>query len=89
MSSDLDFRLKKAVAERDKLAADVQRIAGRKEAAENTLRGIREEIQSKNLDPDTLDETIKVLETAYAEAVEKFERDVNAAREAVSPYMKE
>jgi len=87
VSEDLDKRLAEAVAERDRLAAAAQRIAGRKEAAERALRAIEDEIRAKNLDPDKLDETISQLETAYQQAVVKLEKDVASAKEALSPYM--
>jgi len=87
MSQDLDSRLKGAVEQRDKLAAEAQRIAGRKEAAEKTLAEIEREIREKNLDPDRLDETIQKLQDAYAQSVEAFELAVDEARQALSPYM--
>jgi predicted nucleic acid-binding Zn-ribbon protein len=87
MSQDLDARLKAAVAERDRLAAEAQRIAGRKEAAEKALSEVEKEIREKNLDPDALDETIQKLKDAYEKAVETFEREVQEARDALSPYM--
>lgn len=87
MSQDLDARLKSAVAERDRLAAEAQRIAGRKEAAEKALSEVEKEIREKNLDPETLDDTIQKLQEAYAKAVETFEREVEEARAALSPYM--
>lgn len=87
MTQDLDARLKMAVAERDRLAAEAQRIAGRKEAAEKALSEVEKEIREKNLDPDTLDDTIQKLQDAYEKAVETFEREVQEARDALSPYM--
>lgn len=84
---DLDERLKNALAERDKLSAAAQKIQGRKEAAEKALEDLRKEILSKNLDPDSLDQTIEKLETAFLEAVETLERGVSAARTAMTPYM--
>jgi predicted nucleic acid-binding Zn-ribbon protein len=87
MTQDLDSRLKTALAERDRLVADAQRIAGRKEAAEKNLAEVEEEIRKKNLDPETLDDTIKQLREAFATAVADFERDLEAAREALTPFM--
>ena len=87
MSSDLDQRLKDAVAERDRLSGEAQRIAGRKEAAERALAAVEKEIRAKNLDPDTLDQTLTTLTEAYEKAVESFEADVAKAKEALSPYM--
>ena len=86
MTDDLDTRLKAAVSEREKLTAESQRIAGRKEAAEKALRTVEAEIRAKNLDPDTLDETVKKLNTAYSEAVSKLEMELQAARESLIPY---
>lgn len=87
MSQDLDSRLKTALAERDRLVAVAQRIAGRKEAAEKNLAEVEAEIRGKNLDPETLDDTIKQLREAFATSVEDFERELEAAREALTPYM--
>jgi len=87
MASDLDKRLQSAVVERDRLAAETQRIAGRKQAADESLEVVKSEIRGKNLDPDSLDETIERLELAYSDAVIKFEADVKAARNALTPYL--
>ena len=59
--SDLDTRLTKAIELRDHLAGASQRILGKKEAAEKSLADVDAEIRSKNLDPDTLDETQTML----------------------------
>lgn len=83
---DLDKRLEEAVKKRDTLAAEAQRIEGRKQAAEKALEEIRKEILEKKLDPDTLSETITNLEASYKEAVIKFEADVEAARVSLTPY---
>jgi len=85
--SELDARLKEAVALRDRLSADAQRIAGRKEAAERGLAEVEDEIRDKNLDPDTLDATIESLTTAYEQGVVQFEQELAAAREALTPYL--
>jgi len=87
MSSGLDTRLKTAVALRDRLSAESQRIAGRKEAAEKALADVEKEIRGKKLDPDTLDQTLDTLNAAYEQAVESFEQALDAAREALAPYM--
>ena len=85
--TSLDQRLQDAIAKRDQLASDAQRIAGKKEAAEKSLKDVRAEIQTKNLDPDTLDDTIEQLEASFEEAVQKFEQDVNSAEKALEPYL--
>jgi predicted nucleic acid-binding Zn-ribbon protein len=87
MSQDLDGRLTAAWAERDRLSALAQKIQGRKEAAAKALDELRAEIVAKNLDPDSLDETIEKLEVAYEQAVAKLEQEVKAARESLTPYL--
>jgi len=84
---DLDGRLDAAIKRRDFLTAQASRIAGRKEAAEKALSEVHKEIRKKNLDPETLDETITKLETAYKEAVETFESEVAEASESLAPFM--
>lgn len=84
---DLDARLEAAIAKRDRLASEAQRIAGRKEAAEKALATLESEIRGKNLDPDKLDETVSKLETAYEAAVEALENDVATAEKALAPFL--
>lgn len=86
-TDELDKRLDAAIKTRDRLSSEAQRIAGRKEAAEKALADLEDEIRSKNLDPDQLDATLAKLEAAYEEAVNKFAEDVEAAKEALAPYM--
>lgn len=86
MSQDIDKRLTDAVVERDRLSALAQRIAGRKEAADKALLTVQTEIRAKNLDPATLGETISQLETAYEVSVSAFEKDLQTARDHLTPY---
>lgn len=87
MADDLETRLSRAVAERSRLSAEVQRIQGRKEAAEHALASVEAEIRSKNLDPETLDKTITTLETALTEEVRKLEEGLDTARTTLQPYL--
>ena len=87
MSQELDERLNKALAERERLSSLAQKIQGRKEAAAKSLEDLRGEILAKNLDPDSLDETIQKLEGAYLEAVTNLEQEVESARDAITPYL--
>jgi chromosome segregation ATPase len=84
---DLDDRLTQALAERDRLSSTAQKIQGRKEAATKALEDLKAEILAKNLDPDSLDETIEKLEAAYEQAVTKLEQEVTAARDSLTPYL--
>jgi chromosome segregation ATPase len=85
--NDLDDRLKRAIAERDELSSKAQRIEGRKQAALESLEQVKQEIRSKNLDPENLDQAIETLSTAYQQAVAQFEQAVTKARDNLSPYL--
>jgi predicted nucleic acid-binding Zn-ribbon protein len=87
VKDNLDQRLQVALALRDRLSQEAQRIAGRKEAAEKTLEKVEAEIRGRKLDPATLDQTLSTLETAYAQEVSSFEEAVKKAQKALSPYM--
>lgn len=85
--SELDDRLTAAINLRNKLASASQRVAGRKEASEKALADVEAEIRSKNLDPDSLDETLTALTEAYEKAVASFEAAVSKARDDLAPYL--
>lgn len=85
--SDLDERLKKALAKRDRLSAEAQRIQGRKDAADKALSTVEDEIRSKNLDPDTLQTTLDTLGAAYEKEVSSFESALTTTHTALSPYL--
>ena len=86
---DTDTRLKKAIAARDKLAGEIQRIQGKKQAAEKSLKEVEEEIRGYNLDPSTLEETLVKLEKSLEDAITDFETKVTNANETLSPYMED
>jgi len=85
--SDLDARLTEALALRDRLSGETQRIQGRKEAADKALADVEEEIRSKNLSPDTLQGTLDALAAAYEKEVASFEAALVVAQTALSPYL--
>ncbi len=84
---ELDSRLQQAVETRNQIAAEVQRVAGRLDAAKTTLSEVEEAIRAKGLEPDALDKVLEDLEARYAEGVESFERDIEEARTALTPYL--
>ncbi len=84
---DLDKRLNDAITVRNKLQAESQRIAGRKEAADKALKEVEQEIRSKNLDPEKLEETLATLTEAYRQEVASFESMLAEAKAALTPYM--
>lgn len=85
--TDLDQRLKNAVAERDRLSTAAQRVLGRKEAAALNLKEVEKEIRAKNLDPDTLDETVAKFEKALKDEVVMIEAGVSKAQADLKPYL--
>ena len=87
MSQDLDARLAESVKQRDSLKAEMQKIEGRKEAAQKGLQNVEDAIREKNLDPGSLDDTLDKLTSAYTEALANFERDVATAQKTLAPYM--
>lgn len=89
MPVDMDARLKEAVRRRDLVADNVKRIEGRLEAARQSLADAEKECRDRNIDPDKIDEHLSRLETRYAELVTALERDVEAAEQAINPYLKE
>lgn len=83
----LDERLKVAVQQRDELAAAVQRITGRLEAARKALALVEQECRDKGYDPDTLEGTLRNTRVKYEQAVTTLENQVAEARTALQPFM--
>jgi chromosome segregation ATPase len=83
----LDERLKTAVQQRDNLAAAVQRISGRLEAANKALAVVEQECRDKGYDPDTLEDTLRSTQAKYEQAVATLEQQVADARTALQPFM--
>jgi hypothetical protein len=83
----IDERLKAAVQRRDELAAIVQRITGRLEAASKALALVEQECRDKGYDPDTLDGTLRSTQAKYEQAVAALEKQVADAHVALQPFM--
>jgi hypothetical protein len=84
--SDLDNRLKQALADRDRIESEINRIDAKREVAQKSLEAVINEIKSKGLDPENLDKTVQDLERAYVLEVEKLEAEVASAERAIAPY---
>ena len=84
--SDLDSRLKQALADRDRLESEINRIDAKRDVAQTALEAVITEIKSKGLDPENLDKTVQDLERAYALEVEKLEAEVASAEKAITPF---
>jgi membrane-bound lytic murein transglycosylase B len=83
----LDDRLKVAIQQRDELAAAVQRISGRLDAARTALATVEQECRDKGYDPDTLDDTLRSTQAKYEQAVILLEKQVSEARTSLQPFM--
>lgn len=87
--SEIDKKLEEAVKDRQKLAEEIQRIQGKKEAAEANLAAAEEACRSRKVEPDQLDATIEKLKTTYEQAVEKITAEIETAREKLAPFLGE
>lgn len=85
--SDFKLRIELASKRRDDLVTKHQRLLGRLEESERALAAVREECRSKNLDPDTLDETISKLELVIEQSISLFESKLESAERALKPYL--
>lgn len=83
---DLDARLKQALATRDRLADEVNKIEARRELAQKNLADVEAEIRAKGIDPDQIDAKVRELEEAYAAALTKFEAELDHLDKALLPY---
>lgn len=87
MPETIDERLEAAIRRRSELLAQVERIKGKKEAAESSLKAAEEACRSRKVDPDSIDEYIEKLETRYEQTVEKLERAVDDLEERLAPFL--
>lgn len=83
----LDQRLENALRRRTELSAQVERIRGKKEAAEANLKAAEEACRAKNVDPDNIDNYIEKLENKYAELVSQMETDLDNLTEQIAPFL--
>ena len=86
---DITQRLEQAIKRRDVLSAEVQRILGRKEAAQQSLEEVEAEIRAKKIDPDKIDVAIEKLATRYQKTVDEIVAELNDAEESLAPFLKE
>ena len=86
---DQTERLEAALKRRDDLAAKKERIQGRHEAAAAKLAEVEEEIRGKKIEPQDLPQTIQKLEAKYNDLIEQIESKVDAAEEAIAPFLEE
>jgi len=79
-------RLNKAIKLRETLSSDLQRMLGKKQAAEQSLLKVEQEIRDANLDPNTLQETLTKLQQALEQTLSEFEAQLNLVQDKMSLY---
>ncbi len=87
--NEVEQRLEKVVRERNKLDAEVQRIEGKKEAAEAQLEQVKAACLEKGIEPHQIDQAIAKIEKKYEEVVSGLEADLGKAKKALAPYLGE
>lgn len=87
MSNDLDKRHEKAIAHRKELDAKIQRLQGKKEAAEQAYQAARKACEDKNIDPDKIDELLKQLGEKYESLVSNMEEENARVEEQLKPFL--
>jgi|GEM_PF-3517880 len=82
-----DQRLEDAIRRRTEILAHIERIKGKKEAAESNLKAAEEACRSRKVDPDDIDGYIEKLETRYEQLVSDLERDIEDLEEQLAPFL--
>ena len=86
--SDLDQELEQVLKRRRTVASEIERLKGRQEQAEASLKALEDECRAKKIDPMKIDDTLKQLEERYVTIVEELKRDTEEAERALAPYLK-
>lgn len=86
--TNLDQELEAVLKRRKVVASEVERLKGRQEQAEATLKEIEDECRAKKIEPEKIDDTLAQLEQRYATIVEELKRDTEQAEKALAPYVR-
>ena len=86
---DAHRRLEAAVKRRNELDAEVQRMRGKLESAQQSLAVVEKECRARKIEPDQLDKAIEGLHKKYLKAVADIEEKVTTAENALQPYLNE
>jgi len=86
---ELAQRLEDAIARRDKVLAEKQRLQGKLESAQQAQQEVEAEIKAKKIDPEKIDDAIEQLKTSYESLVDQIEQEIGEAEEAIAPFLKE
>ena len=85
--ANLDQQLEAVIQQRKRLQAELERLRGRKEQAEENLADIEKEIRSKGIEPSEIEEKLRQLEERYSTLVTELKQDTDAAERALAPFV--
>lgn len=85
--NDREEQLKRLIQKRSQVARNIERVKGRREAAQNELDNLHKECRAKNIDPDKIPETIEALEQRFDEQYQKLAKAINEAEEQINPLI--
>jgi chromosome segregation ATPase len=85
----LKRKLDAALARRDAVERNRQRVQGRLDNARRTLEEVEGECRNRKVDPDRLDEAIQKLTQRYEDEVASLVAQVAQAEKELAPYLEE
>lgn len=83
----LDKRLENALRRRTELIAQIERIKGKKEAAESNLKAAEDACRSRKVDPDNIEGYIEKLHMKYDQVVTALEDSIDKVTEQLAPFL--
>lgn len=86
-NQEMTRRLKAAIKQRDQLSSDVERLKGKKEAAEKALADVQQECRDKKVDPSQIDAVLQKVETKFEQLVKELEGGVSKAEADLAPFL--
>ena len=81
--TDLQKKLEKLTARRDRLKVDLERKKGRLEESERRLEELKDKCREKKIDPENLEGVVKKLETRFEEELDAFQEGLDGAHACV------
>jgi hypothetical protein len=87
--ADVAVRIRDAVARRDALATQVNKLEARREAAKINLAEVEAECRAKGVNPDQIDDILSKLEARLQDAIDNLEVALQMAERTIEPFLKE
>jgi len=89
MSDDLKQTLETAIRRRDELSGKVQRVKGRLESAQSSLKDVVAECKGRDIDPKKLGATVKAVRKKLTDSIKTVNDKIDAAEKQLAPFLKE